>query len=305
MPIMPAYRVVRHVDLDAYVAAVKSRLASEPVRNNVLATLLAAQSQRALVEDDILLLAVYDLDSDELIGVALQTPPRALLMSDLPPAAATELAAWCAVHRSDLPGANGPAATADAFADAFQSRCERTASIGMRQRMFELTEVTHPSGVTGQARSATLSDRSQLIDWATAFHHEATPLQGKSDHDHLAVPIDQRLATPGLIWLWELGAAPVSMCWISAPAAGVSRISGVYTPPGHRGHGYASANVAHASEYALRNLADRCMLYTDLANPTSNKIYQAIGYRAVGDVRQWTFAGEDSLRSATPRAPRQ
>ena len=32
-----------------------------------------------------------------------------------------------------------------------------------------------------------------------------------------------------------------------------------------------------------------CFLFTDLANPTSNRIYQAIGYRPVRDVRMFHF----------------
>ena len=63
----------------------------------------------------------------------------------------------------------------------------------------------------------------------------------------------------------------------TAPAVGVVRILSVYTPPEHRRHGYASACVAAASAWALAQGADACALYTDLANPTSNKIYQAIG----------------------------
>jgi len=93
------------------------------------------------------------------------------------------------------------------------------------------------------------------------------------------------------MWLWEVDGEPVSTAWLSAPVAGVTRISGVYTPPERRGHGYASGVVAAASQHALDAGVDACMLYTDLANPTSNKIYQALGYRPVCDATQWAFGG--------------
>jgi predicted GNAT family acetyltransferase len=32
-----------------------------------------------------------------------------------------------------------------------------------------------------------------------------------------------------------------------------------------------------------------CFLFTDLANPTSNSIYQRVGYRPVTDVNLWVF----------------
>jgi uncharacterized protein len=67
------------------------------------------------------------------------------------------------------------------------------------------------------------------------------------------------------------------------------RISGVYTPQGKRGRGYASGCVAAASAYALGSFAHTCMLYTDLSNPTSNRIYQAIGYVPVADCDSWRF----------------
>jgi predicted GNAT family acetyltransferase len=70
----------------------------------------------------------------------------------------------------------------------------------------------------------------------------------------------------------------------------VVRISTVYTPPALRGRGYASAMVAAASQHALDGGAAACTLNTDLANPTSNKIYQAVGYRPVRDTQIWRFA---------------
>ena len=61
---------------------------------------------------------------------------------------------------------------------------------------------------------------------------------------------------------------------------GVSRVQLVFTPPELRGHGFASACVAVVTARELA--AGRTpMLYTDLTNPTSNAIYQRIGYRWV------------------------
>jgi predicted GNAT family acetyltransferase len=65
----------------------------------------------------------------------------------------------------------------------------------------------------------------------------------------------------------------------------------VYTPPEARRHGYASALVAHVSQDLLDGGRRFVFLYTDLANPTSNHIYQEIGYRPVADAYQYTFSG--------------
>ena len=74
------------------------------------------------------------------------------------------------------------------------------------------------------------------------------------------------------------------------PVAGVMRIGPVYTPPQHRGRGYASSAVAAVSRAALEGGMSQCLLYTDLANPGSNRIYAALGYRRVADWEEHSFA---------------
>jgi predicted GNAT family acetyltransferase len=98
------------------------------------------------------------------------------------------------------------------------------------------------------------------------------------------------------MWFWEVGGVPVSFAWRTPlcgpgrwPRTSVVRISAVYTPPEQRGRGYASANVAALSQEALGAGAGACMLYTDAANPVSNRIYQRIGYRPVGTADEWLF----------------
>jgi predicted GNAT family acetyltransferase len=63
----------------------------------------------------------------------------------------------------------------------------------------------------------------------------------------------------------------------------------VYTPPGRRGRGYATALVAALSAELLAAGRRFCFLYTDLANPTSNRIYQRIGYERVCDSAEIRF----------------
>jgi predicted GNAT family acetyltransferase len=75
------------------------------------------------------------------------------------------------------------------------------------------------------------------------------------------------------------------MTGANPPSAGVARIGPVYTPKRFRGRGYASAAVAAVSQLILDQGARVC-LFTDQANPVSNRIYQRIGYRPVVDMAQ-------------------
>lgn len=282
------YTVVQDVDLAAHAARTRDFLAAEPSLYNVPLTLQALRLSGVVPpEPDLLLLRVLD-DAGILMGVAMQTPPRGLGVTRMPPAAVAVLARWLAEHRPSLPGVLGPTPAVDDFAGVYSTATGRPARLDMAQGLFDLAEVIPPAAVPGRARTATPADRDTLVDRAYAFAREAAA-SGAATGD-FAVPIDSRLNTdPTLIWLWEVDGQPVSSCWLTVPAFGVSRVSGVYTPPEHRGHGYASAIVAAATTHALTHGANRCMLYTDLANPTSNKIYQAIGYHRLTDARQYLF----------------
>jgi predicted GNAT family acetyltransferase len=82
---------------------------------------------------------------------------------------------------------------------------------------------------------------------------------------------------------------PVSLAGYGGPTRHGIRIGPVYTPPAERRRGYASACVAALSQQLLDRGRRFCFLFTDLANPTSNHIYQQIGYRPVSDVDEYRF----------------
>ena len=67
------------------------------------------------------------------------------------------------------------------------------------------------------------------------------------------------------------------------------RIGPVYTPPEHRGRGYATSLVTQQSHWLLGARRSFCFLYTDLDNPTSNALYRRIGYRMVAEAREVRF----------------
>jgi predicted GNAT family acetyltransferase len=124
---------------------------------------------------------------------------------------------------------------------------------------------------------ATSADRALLESWSAAFAEEVGDSPGRP-----ADLVDERLSYGGLT-LWEADGAPVSLGGRHRPAAGAVRVSPVYTPAEHRRQGYAGAVTAAVSQAALDAGADHVVLFTDLANPTSNALYQRLGYRPVED----------------------
>ena len=89
--------------------------------------------------------------------------------------------------------------------------------------------------------------------------------------------------------LWEDGGAVVSASGWGGPTPNGIRIGPVYTPPELRGRGYATALVAELSQTLLDEGRRFCFLFTDLANPTSNAIYERIGYVRVCEAAMISF----------------
>jgi uncharacterized protein len=100
-------------------------------------------------------------------------------------------------------------------------------------------------------------------------------------------PVVERRLAAGLFWLWEDG-EPTAMVANAKPVEGVVRLQAVYTPPDRRNRGYAGACVGDLSR-RMRDEGHRCMLYTDLGNPTSNSVYRRIGYNAVAEALRYRF----------------
>jgi GNAT superfamily N-acetyltransferase len=173
-------------------------------------------------------------------------------------------------------GLGGPPDTVLAVAEALG----RAITKRMDERLFRLDELVPPRATDGTPRLAGDDDAAWLAAWYTDFAIEA--FGGLPPGFDAARMID-RGARSSRCWIWSgADGSPRSIAVAHPPVAGVSRIGPVYTPPEFRGHGYGSAATAAASRDILE-AGDIACLYTDLANPTSNKIYQQLGYRRVLD----------------------
>ncbi len=213
----------------------------------------------------------------------MHTPPRPLFLSRMPQLAAAALADALAARGLEPEGVIGEAESTAVFAEAWCRRTGRSSTIATAMRMYRLVQLDRPNDVPGRAALARDPDEAGLVaDWLAAFHDEATPLHPTEDWAAFAA---RRIAA-GQVHLWHDGGRPVSLAAVSAPVAGVARIGPVYTPASQRRNGYGAAVTAAASAAALAAGAEHVVLYTDLANPTSNSIYRAIGFRPDHDAEE-------------------
>ncbi len=229
---------------------------------------------------------------DRVVLAGVMTPPWNLVLSwtDEPAALAT-MAADLDASGVDPPGATGPVDTARAFAALWCQPRGLVSQLAVAERIYRLERVIPPVGVPGQIRAATEADRDLLSSWVDAFLTEA---HAQSNRDEATVLVDRSFRSGTRTWyLWEDG-GPVSLAASSGKTPNGIRIGPVYTPPEHRRRGYASAVTATTSQIELDKGRRYVFLFTDLANPTSNKIYKQIGYEPVIDVDQLRFVPPDA-----------
>jgi predicted GNAT family acetyltransferase len=158
-----------------------------------------------------------------------------------------------------------------------------TYSPNVHMRAYVLRQVLPTRPVPGRFRQAYGDDLDLVAQWGEAFTREALPDNDASQARVFA----QRKVSQGEVFLWEDGGRPVSMAAKARPLHSSITVNYVYTPPHLRGRGYATACVATLSQTLLAEGWKCCTLFTDLANPTSNSIYQKIGYGPVCDYDEY------------------
>jgi predicted GNAT family acetyltransferase len=261
--------------VDEFLEAAGAMLEANPAENTVLLTVSARVAEagpNALGPEPARFGWWRDDERSPVAGAVLVTPPYPLRLSLMPDLAAAELVAALPTWSGEV---SGKTAIVSAFVDAWVARTGGTATIRLEQALYRLGELVPPN-VPGHARHAVAADRTLLVAWFLSFADEL-----RIPHGNPESWVDSRLVS-GSIQIWEDG-EPVSIAGRSAVIAEMARIGPVYTPPRWRGRGYGSAVTAAATADALARGAGQVVLFTDLANPTSNSIYRKIGYRPIGD----------------------
>lgn len=272
-------------------------LAADPVRSTVVATAVdraVAVADRG--EDPTGGLALWWFASVEdgagaVVGVAMRTAPfhpHPVYVLAMPDAAADALATALLERDEPLGGVSGARPSADRCAEQIASATGASTEVVMHTRLFELGALVPPVAVPGRLRPVRPAEAFRALDWMRRFLVDAEAQGGRAAHpsrDPGAITIADahRRIRDRTLWFWvDADDTPVHLTGANPPSYGVCRIGPVYTPPEQRGRGYATAAVAAVSRN-LRDAGARPILFTDQANPTSNRIYVALGYRAVVD----------------------
>lgn len=285
-----------------FLDAAGELLASDPVLGSVIAS-VSERTARELADGhdswaavgapfERWWLVVRD-DAGEVVSAAMRTAPfkpYPTFSMALPDDAARALAAALHQRGEHLGGANGALPGAEVLARATAELSGGELLVDKGTRLWEATSVEVPPAPEGRLRLATEEDAALVLAWFEAFHAEADEQAGRepdpTSGEHNTIDSVLVRIREGVEWLWELPDGTVAhLTGAGPPSYGVSRIGPVYTPREHRGRGIASYVVGELTRRGLE-AGHRMCLFTDRANPTSNKIYAALGYEPVVDMAE-------------------
>lgn len=283
------HTVHHHATVDEFMAAAGAFLEAREAEHNLLFGISSAirVTPEVFAEDPPRFATVTDA-AGRIVAATLRTPPHNQVLSCIDEMAAVD--ALVTAYRDErLPGVLGPTEVAARFAGGWTDATGQLARIEVAERIFRLTRLIPPARpASGTWRLAEPRDRNLIATWAVAFSAEAMP-EAPPLPDPLAAA-DRWIARRGRVaYLWEDGDDVVCLVGAGGETPHGIRIGPVYTAPAMRGRGYASSLTAAASADQLERGRRFCFLFTDLANPTSNKVYRSIGYEPVCDVDQYRF----------------
>jgi len=150
---------------------------------------------------------------------------------------------------------------------------------------YSCSDVIEPEGVKGKMLPSHESHTEAIAKCLAGFsidaHHVESDLKSK-------IIAAEKMIDEGNLYVWYVDGHVVSTAKIGYKVAGFARINTVYTFPDKRKNGYASALIAGVSKIALNgNLTP--VLYTDMTNPATNKMYKNIGYVEKGRLDSFSF----------------
>ena len=272
-----------------FLAAAQTQLEKQEVINSLVLGIPQRMMKRTARSDTQAYFAAV-FDDGKLVIACFMTPPHGLVLSSAagdPHKALHLIAEDLHAQGWPVPNVLGPNPLGQAFAHIWGQHTRKAYQLEMGQRIYELREVVPPPlSAPGELRLADPGASDLLAEWLLAFDQDAFGKQVRTAEDAFAF-IEMNLEAGG-VYIWHDG-APVSMVMRSRPTRHGITVNMVYTPPELRRRGYASASVAALSQRLLDEGYDFCTLFTDAANPTSNKIYMQIGYQAVCDFDKYAF----------------
>jgi predicted GNAT family acetyltransferase len=277
-----------------FLGVVREWLERRETANNLILSVIDAIAKHPERYTVLPYLAVVQEDAS-IVTAVLMTPPEKLLLVHSESLAAFPLIAKDLLEKTyKVPAVLGPPRSVDAFTSIWCAQARARVGEGIWQRVYEIRELKAAERKDGRLRLAEMSELETLSRWCEEFVADSAG-DTRSGRDVCLRAIQDRR-----LFVWETNSRVVTMASYSGQTEKGARISLVYTPTRFRRNGYASACVAELTRLLFKRGFQYCSLITDLANATSNHIYQEIGYLPVTDWKEQAFQFEDTNHPKHP-----
>jgi GNAT superfamily N-acetyltransferase len=263
----------RVVSAAEFCARVLPALAAREAENNLPFGIALRLASGAAKVADALLLSVES--EGQVVAGAVRTPPHDIVVTRLPAGAPQLVAAHFLAQAPPVTGASGPEDSGRDVAECLAQRIGSRARVRMRQWVYELSALSPVPKPSGQARLAERAEQPLVARWFREFVEEARLVHAGDADAWARLVIESEAA-----YFWD-DDGPTAFACQSRETPNGRCIGPVYTPPPQRRHGYATALVAELARQTLDSGKRFACLFTDNANPTSNHIYETIGFRKV------------------------
>ena len=280
-------QINRYNDAREYYQKVESYLLQNEAAHCLLIGLSKALCNSQSEHRDFPYLVTVERDGTILTTAIRTSPERRLVLSKSTDLEAVKLIAKNATKftNKSLPGVIGLKSEATTFARAWHFLTKQNYELAFAMMIHQLETVESVKKASGSFRLAEESDRTILTNWIEAFEREAL---GDSEPKSDPQVWFEKNREKNSLYVWQ-DKGLVSMAAFGSATPNGVKVNAVYTPPEQRGKGYASSCVAALSQHLLDIDYKYCFLFTDLANPTSNHIYQKIGYQPVYEISNYSF----------------
>jgi RimJ/RimL family protein N-acetyltransferase len=262
------------VELDEFIAFHGPALERNAVRHNLILGLI----ERAR-ESEGHGCRLWTLGEPGACAIRTARAGRGILLGEVDEAQARRLARD--VADEDYPSVQGPDETAKWFVAEAETQGKRFGE-GEPLRIHALSRPPDRPQVPGSARRVVAEDAALLMEWTIAFIHDADL------RDPIPTPKDiEATIARGRYLFWIADGKPVAMAAMGRELRDCASIAPVYTLPDYRGRGFGGAITAAVVDQIFASGRSTACLYTDVANPASNRCYAKLGFTPVADA--WVF----------------
>lgn len=280
-------KCVQNETVQDFIETNEEKLLCNESENNLILGLVNSIKDGKRDSEKPLFFTIYD--NDKIVGQAIRTnPEKPLAITKMPENAIKKLIEKIFDGKVVLEGIIGPKECSILFANIWSEKCSVNFTIGMHQGVYELLAVISPDFENGKLILGIDENRNYMEKFCLGFVKDCISEQKNPKQESIKM-VDRYIKNKTL-YFWENSSGEiVSMAASTRESKNAATISLVYTPDELRGRGYASRVVAALSQKILDQGKKKCNLYTDLTNPTSNSIYQKVGYKMLGESMFFNF----------------